>query len=64
MPGDGEMTWRSLWTPLLLNGLAPWDGVEKAPTYLYLFLYIFYSYYPLVPGRDLAPVLFSPQGSP
>ena len=39
--------------------MPPGDGVEKALTYSIFFLYIFYSYYPLVPGRDLASVLIS-----
>ena len=53
-PGDPN---GHLFSPILMP---PGDGVEKALTQTYLFLYFFYSYYPLVPGRDLAPVLFSP----
>ena len=57
-PVDGEMTWHFSWTPLLHNGLAPWDGVEKAHIILSLPLHLL-SLQTLVPGRDLASVLFS-----
>ena len=57
-PVDGEMTWHSSWTLLLPNGLAPWDGVEKAHITLSLPVHLLFLQ-TLVPGGDLASVLFS-----
>ena len=44
----------------VLTPMPPGDGVENSLLFTYLYLYTFYSYYLLVPGFDLAPVLFLP----
>ena len=63
-PGDGEKTRRSKWTPLLPNTQAPWGWGGKLPYYFYLFLYIFYSYYPLIPGGTWHQFSFRPRAAP
>ena len=63
-PGAGERLGDHNGLLFSLTLMPPGEGGGKIPIYFYLFLSLFYSYYPLVPGRDLASVLFSPKGCP